>query len=222
MMGEIEQSESGDEGRAREWMSRALRAARDPAWTADGIVADRWAPTSPVTGALDAFQWRVPVETMEKEGHVLTGKLEELLALGLPREIAETSAGEPAKAAPVVPSREGAERAQTIEVVPAEAAPRSPEAETVGDEPRVAAEARPRTTIPEPPAAAAPAARQGAEAAVPAPVPKRRTAAKPAAETRRKGEGESRVFEAPRAPDDPGPDTGEQDDVGLPLRPQRA
>ena len=35
LMAELEQLE-GDEGRAREWMARALNAARDPAWTADG------------------------------------------------------------------------------------------------------------------------------------------------------------------------------------------
>ena len=61
LMAEIEQRESGDEGRAREWMARALRAPRDPAWTADGFVSDRWMPVSPVSGRLDAFQWKVPL-----------------------------------------------------------------------------------------------------------------------------------------------------------------
>jgi HemY protein len=61
LMADIEQRESGDEGRAREWMARALHAARDPAWTADGFVSDRWMPVSPVTGRLDAFQWKVPL-----------------------------------------------------------------------------------------------------------------------------------------------------------------
>lgn len=51
----------GDEGRAREWMARAVNAARDPAWTADSHVSDRWLPISPVTGRLDAFQWKVPL-----------------------------------------------------------------------------------------------------------------------------------------------------------------
>ena len=61
LMAEVEQRESGDEGRAREWMARALNAARDPAWTADGFVSDRWMPLSPVSGRLDAFQWKVPL-----------------------------------------------------------------------------------------------------------------------------------------------------------------
>jgi HemY protein len=51
----------GDEGRAREWMIRALRARRDPAWTADGFVSERWLPVSPVTGRLDAFEWKDPL-----------------------------------------------------------------------------------------------------------------------------------------------------------------
>jgi HemY protein len=65
LMAEIEEKQHGDEGRAREWMARALHAARDPAWTADGFVSDRWMPVSPVTGRLDAFQWKVPVADLE-------------------------------------------------------------------------------------------------------------------------------------------------------------
>ena len=61
LMAELEELEHGDEGRAREWMARAVRAGRDPAWTADGFVSDRWMPVSPVTGRLDAFQWKVPL-----------------------------------------------------------------------------------------------------------------------------------------------------------------
>ena len=64
LMAELEELE-GDEGRAREWMARALNAARDPAWTADGFVSDRWLPVSPVTGRLDAFEWKVPVAELD-------------------------------------------------------------------------------------------------------------------------------------------------------------
>jgi HemY protein len=42
-------------------MARAMRAAPDPAWTADGVVSEQWLPVSPATGKLDAFQWKVPV-----------------------------------------------------------------------------------------------------------------------------------------------------------------
>lgn len=61
MMAELEQAESGDSGRAREWTARALRAARDPVWTADGFVSERWMPVSPVSGRIDAFEWKVPL-----------------------------------------------------------------------------------------------------------------------------------------------------------------
>ena len=61
LMAEIERTERNDEGRARAWMARALNAAPDPAWTADGYVSDRWLPVSPVSGRLDAFEWRVPL-----------------------------------------------------------------------------------------------------------------------------------------------------------------
>ncbi|HEY7297415.1 MAG TPA: heme biosynthesis HemY N-terminal domain-containing protein [Xanthobacteraceae bacterium] len=61
LMAEIEERQHADEGRAREWTARAVQARRDPAWTADGIVSDRWMPVSPVTGRLDAFEWKAPV-----------------------------------------------------------------------------------------------------------------------------------------------------------------
>jgi HemY protein len=61
LMAELEETESGDLGRAREWMSRAVHARRDPAWTADGLISERWMPVSPVTGRLDAFQRRDPL-----------------------------------------------------------------------------------------------------------------------------------------------------------------
>lgn len=64
LMAQIERTEHGDEGRAREWMARALNAPRDPAWIADGFVSERWLPMSPVSGRLDAFEWRSPQEEL--------------------------------------------------------------------------------------------------------------------------------------------------------------
>jgi len=61
-MADIEETEHGPSGRMREWLARAARAARDPAWVADGIVSDEWLPASPVNGRLDAFKWETPVE----------------------------------------------------------------------------------------------------------------------------------------------------------------
>src|SRR5262245_18182600 len=60
IMAELEMAQ-GDEGRAREWMARALNARRDPAWTADAFVSDHWLPISPVSGRLDAFEWTDPL-----------------------------------------------------------------------------------------------------------------------------------------------------------------
>jgi HemY protein len=68
LMAELEEAETGDRGRAREWIARAVRAPRDPVWTADGIVLQRWAPASPVTGRLDTVEWKVPVAELEGPG----------------------------------------------------------------------------------------------------------------------------------------------------------
>ncbi len=106
LVARIEGEQHADKGRVREWLARAVNAPRDPVWTADGFVADRWMPVSPVSGALDAFQWRVPVEAVEKsEGDVLASKLEELVALGMSRADAEPDEEpevEPVTAAPTI------------------------------------------------------------------------------------------------------------------------
>ncbi len=60
LMAQIEAAEHGDEGRVREWMSRAMRSSGDPVWTADGVVSDRWMPVSP-NGRLDGFEWKPPL-----------------------------------------------------------------------------------------------------------------------------------------------------------------
>ncbi len=60
LLADIEEAQTGDEGRVRHWMAQALRAPRDPAWVADGFVSDKWLPVSPVTGQLDRFEWKVP------------------------------------------------------------------------------------------------------------------------------------------------------------------
>ena len=101
LMAALEQRESNNEGRAREWMARALRAPRDPAWTADGFVSDRWMPVSPVSGRLDAFQWKVP-----------------LAELGDSRDVID--AGDEIAAAPVVLT------APAPDLPPLEAAPPPP------------------------------------------------------------------------------------------------
>jgi HemY protein len=71
LMAELEQMQHGDEGRAREWMMRALNARRDPAWSAYGFVSERWLPVSPVTGLLDAFEWKDPLAGDDHAGAVI-------------------------------------------------------------------------------------------------------------------------------------------------------
>jgi HemY protein len=74
LLADIEEAETGDQGRVRHWMGQALRAPRDPAWVADGFVSEKWLPLSPVTGRLDAFEWKMPFGQLEgpvEEGSVV-------------------------------------------------------------------------------------------------------------------------------------------------------
>mgnify|MGYP001080580270 CR=1 FL=1 len=68
LLADIEEADTGNQGKVRQWLSRAVRAPRDPAWVADGVVSERWAPFSPVTGRLDAFEWKAPEERL---GHLI-------------------------------------------------------------------------------------------------------------------------------------------------------
>jgi HemY protein len=119
LMAELEDAEHGDAGRAREWMARALRAGRDPAWTADGLVSDHWLPVSPVSGRLDAFQWKVPVAALH-EGAVLEAPIAPavLIEPRPPAPPAEAEANPAEAAEPVTP----AEVDPPASVVPAPAA----------------------------------------------------------------------------------------------------
>ncbi|MGV1836560.1 heme biosynthesis protein HemY [Rhizobium rhizogenes] len=65
LLADIEEAETNDQGRVRHWMAQALRAPRDPAWVADGFVSDKWLPLSPITGRLDAFEWKAPFGQIE-------------------------------------------------------------------------------------------------------------------------------------------------------------
>jgi HemY protein len=60
VMAAIEEGEGGNKGKVRDWLARAVRAPRDAVWMADGIVSERWLPVSPISGELDAFEWKVP------------------------------------------------------------------------------------------------------------------------------------------------------------------
>ncbi|MBL0374059.1 heme biosynthesis protein HemY [Rhizobium sp. KVB221] len=60
LLADIEETETNDQGRVRYWLTQALRAPRDPQWVADGQISEHWLPISPISGRLDAFEWKRP------------------------------------------------------------------------------------------------------------------------------------------------------------------
>jgi HemY protein len=109
LMARIETGELGDKGRAREWLARALRGPRDRAWIADGYVSDRWLPVSPVTGAVDAFEWKAPVDAI--------GRGDETLLIEEPAPVMR-EAQAPATLAPPRELAPAKQREEVVEVVP--------------------------------------------------------------------------------------------------------
>ncbi len=105
LLADIEEAETGDEGKVRQLLSKAVRAPRDPAWVADGVVSERWAPASPVTGRIDAFEWRPQperigrlIENEEPDG-AAPPVLPALSEPEAPSEVADVDAAAPAAAA---------------------------------------------------------------------------------------------------------------------------
>ncbi|MEJ0074160.1 MAG: heme biosynthesis HemY N-terminal domain-containing protein [Alphaproteobacteria bacterium] len=145
LMAELEQLE-GDEGRAREWMGRALNAARDPAWTADGYVSERWLPVSPVTGRLDAFEWKVPVAELGPPAPVVIEAPAEdappaLPPQELPREVPSPPLG---NVAPENGAPRGARSApRAAPIIPLSAIPDDPGPEPEADADAELAEPKP-------------------------------------------------------------------------------
>lgn len=120
LMAELEEAETGDRGRAREWLARAVRAPRDPAWTADGVVLEEWAPISPVSGKLDAVEWKLPVA--EIEGPRIEIDRAELAALPLARGDRAESNDDEERAEPT--SDRALPSGATVEVQPTAPDPR--------------------------------------------------------------------------------------------------
>jgi HemY protein len=111
LMADLEQAEFSDEGRSREWTARAVHAARDPAWTADGFVSEQWLPVSPVTGRIDAFQWRAPVAAIAAAPGPAEAAAEPARPVieakpALPPEAQPTRVVRPARARPVSSARQ--------------------------------------------------------------------------------------------------------------------
>ena len=126
LMAEIEATEHGDHGKAREWALRAMRAKRDPAWVADGYVTDEWMPASPGTGKLDAFVWSAPPSI--PAGPVLEQVAEQALAVVPPpkREITRSKA-EAEPTPPVDRQRTAVSSARAEAVAPLVAEPPLPD-----------------------------------------------------------------------------------------------
>jgi HemY protein len=66
LMAQVEEA-SDDKGRAREWLSRAINATRDPVWVSDGVASTRWMPVSPVTGEIVPCEWKAPYDMLPGE-----------------------------------------------------------------------------------------------------------------------------------------------------------
>jgi HemY protein len=155
LMAELERAAANDEGRAREWIARALSAAPDPAWTAEGHVSDRWRPVSP-SGRLDGFEWRVPLRAIAGAAPVIEP---EPRTPALPAESPEAEPptlrsapekSEPAAASPApAPPGLGGNGAppapgQPAPVIPLLHAPDDPGPEAIGDS-EAPAEEHPRS-----------------------------------------------------------------------------
>lgn len=182
LMARIEGEQRNDAGRVREWLARAVNAPRDPAWTADGVVADRWEAISPVTGALDAFQWRVPVESIDtKSQELIAAKLDELVGLGARSEAA-------LEAKPAAPPKDEVTDALTVEPIepPTEDIKASAQKPEAGE---TATPSEPATT--------------GDRNSLPRSTGK---TARSAPRQARANPSEARIYVPPHAPDDPGPD----------------
>ncbi len=90
IMADLEEFEHGDAGRMREWLAKAVRAPRDARWTADGFASDNWLPISPVTGKIDAFEWKIPVSNLQEPSEKIEiGDLAEPLKIAPVVEISQ-------------------------------------------------------------------------------------------------------------------------------------
>jgi HemY protein len=198
LMARIEASENGEKGRVREWLARAMHAARDPVWMADGVISDHWEPTSPVDGRLDAFQWRVPVETRDAtRKEILARRLEELIAIEAPATPVETSSNvaEAVQAAP----RGSESKAVEVEVIEAEPVTVTAKAANGAKREPAGVSVAPNEPKPE----EAPAAVTERAVATSKAAPAKRSASEER-RAKKASKEDPTIFVAPHAPDDPG------------------
>jgi HemY protein len=151
LMAEIERGEHDDEGAARAWTLRAVRAALDPVWTADGFVSDRWRPVSPVTGRLDAFQWIVPVAALPSSGPAAEAERATMIPAPRPAKLQAQDVA-PLEASPAAPAAAPADIAPVQEAAKPAAPPPAPEAPVPMFRPRVVSGSTARPAAPAIPA----------------------------------------------------------------------
>ncbi|SUB02824.1 tetratricopeptide repeat protein [Pannonibacter phragmitetus] len=219
LMADLEEAESGDKGRMREWLARAVRAPLDKAWIADGVVSSVWSPVSPVTGRLDAFVWDTPPAP---SGALALDLPDEALfdrpGLAAPQEAAAEAARPSGPFdMPVRSPKPEAGGEPVMDLTPEPAAtPAATLAETPGEKPAGAAAATVNgAAAPQP---GKPASAPASAAAV-APVDVINPAASqpvdaPAPDNAGSPVRHAAAYPFPRLPDDPGPEAA--DDVPLP------
>lgn len=244
LMARIEGGEKRDAGRVREWLARAVRAPRDAVWMADGIVSNDWAPISPVSGALDAFEWRVPPD--QSRAGLADALLDEVSALsqeldGVALKMTETSIAEPA--GKDAAANQPLTITVTAEDVPAANTKPSVQPARKPEERGVAAEAAkavsPPLPVPAKPSVEKPAAaekrpasdgRQSAGAGSAGVVSQQAAASRPSAPSvtetaatqpasqpvKPAAKAETKIFVPGRPPDDPGPAPADLDETSTP------
>jgi HemY protein len=125
LMAEIEEADQGDQGRVREWMSRAMRASGDPAWTADGVVSEHWLPVAP-NGKLDGFEWKVPLAAIGDSKPVIEAAPPVAEAITLPVPEAKLDMASEAVRRRAARSKPPAKRRPAEPVIPLVHAPDDP------------------------------------------------------------------------------------------------
>jgi len=131
LMAEIEEAEHGAAGRVREWLGRAMRAAADPVWTAEGVISDRWLPVTP-SGRLDAFEWKTPLAQIGSHPVIEAEKSGSAAAADKAEAAAIVEAPPPSEAKPpeqppaTVPPKPAAQAKAVEPVIPLVHAPDDP------------------------------------------------------------------------------------------------
>jgi HemY protein len=234
LMARLEGGQTGDAGKVREWLARAVTAPRDPAWIADGHVSARWAPISPVTGELDAYKWQRPTEALQAAPSDLL--LEQLMpgtdalvaSPPLPPSTTPPMASpesEPEVQPTARPSEKGSASPATIvpeavAVVPVAASlPKSAAAAPVPVPGVVSVTGNGTAAKPEPiiEVAVTPRAPKLAPQKPATVTPAAPPAAAAEPPTISKAQAEPRIFVPPRAPDDPGLEAADGDEARAPM-----